>query len=211
MFTRLSNFTYGNYKIANIQADALDENMEILIHIQKYEQQSLRLLLGDKTYTDFMANVELESGYYKVKADSDPKWDLLLNGTSYPATALNSGCHYDSLIDKNIKWSGLVKKVATIQEKDVIESLMAPYIFYYWSLNTRTLNLGTGEGRVDSKSATQESSKNKRIDAWNEFVQWASHGYSCTDVSLMKFLEDHLDLFPEVNKIALNPLTYYDI
>lgn len=196
MFTRLSNFTYGNYAIANIQVNSVDDDLSLKIQIQKYEQQCLRLLLGDTTYEAFMDEVELDSdGYYKLKSTAPEKWGWLVNGKLYD----------------NRKWSGLVKKVAVIQDKDILETLMAPYIFYYWSLNTRTLNLGTGEGRLDSKSSTQESSKNKRIDAWNEFVQWASFGYSCTNVSLNSFLCSHPDDFPEANLVTLNPLNYYDL
>ena len=212
MFTRLSNFTYGNYRIANIQADALDDNIELLIHIQKYEQESLRLLLGDSTYEEFISNLELDSnGFYKVKSTADQKWDWLLNGKSYTATTVDSGCNCGCQNNENLHWTGLVKKVATIQDKDVFETLMASYIFYNWSLNYRTLNLGVGEGRSDSKSATPESSKNKRVDAWNEFVQWAYFGYSCTNVSLSKFLQNHKEEFPNVNEIFLQPMTYYDI
>jgi len=212
MFTKLSNFTYGNYRIANIQADALDNNFELLIHIQKYEQESLRLLLGDSLYEEFISNLELDSdGFYKVKSTADQKWNWLLNGTSYIATALGSGCNCGCQNNENHYWGGLVKKVATIQNKDVFETLMAYYIFYNWSLNYRTSNLGIGEGRSNSKSATQESSKNKRVDAWNEFVRLAYFGYSCTDVSLLKFLQDHKEEFPNVNEFYLQPMTYYDI
>lgn len=201
MFTRPSNFTYGNYRIANIQADALDDNIELLIHIQKYEQESLRLLLGDSTYEDFLSNLEKDDdGFHKVKSGTDEKWGWLLNGKSF---TIDGDC--------NLYWSGLVKKVATIQEKDVFETLMAPYIFYYWSLNYRTLNLGVGEGKSESKSATQESSKNKRADAWNEYVQWAHFGYSNTNVSLSEFIYNHKDEFPNVPEISLQTMTYYDI
>lgn len=207
MFTRLSNFTYGNYRIANIDADALDNNIELLIQIQKYEEASLRLLLGDATYEDFMSNVELDAGFYKLKTDADEKWGWLLNGKTF--TPSESECNCPNT--EEIYWTGLVKKVATIQEKDVFESLMAPYIFFYWSLNNRTLNLGIGEGRSESKSATPESSKNKRVDAWNEFVQWAHYGFSCTNISLSKFLKNHKEEFPNVREICLKTMTYYDI
>ena len=201
MFTRISNFTYGNYRIANIQDDALDSNIELLVQIQKYEQESLRLLLGDSTYEDFLSNLEKDDdGFHKVKSGADEKWGWLLNGKSF---TIDGDC--------NLYWSGLVKKVATIQEKDVFETLMAPYIFYYWSLNYRTLNLGVGEGKSESKSATQESSKNKRADAWNEYVQWAHFGYSSTNVSLSRFLDNHKDEFPNVPEISLQTMTYYDI
>lgn len=197
MFTRTSNFTYGNYQIANIQEGGDSLNLALKIHIQKYDSNCLRELLGITTYSGLMDNVEDDGeGYYKIKeAAKDTKWDWLLNGKTYNSYA----------------WSGLIKKVAKVAEADIYETMMAPYVFFFWSLNNRTLNLGTGEGRLDSKSATQESSRNKRVDAWNEFVQWAYFGYSSTDVSLMSFLETYKDDFPDVKPFALNTMTYYDI
>lgn len=214
MFTRLSNFTYGNTAIANVTIDTLLDNVDLLIHIQKYEEQCLRFLLGDITFAALITNVELDSdGFYKVKSGADDKWNWLLNGTSYTASALDSvcscGCQLNNSTNRN--WTGLVKKVATILSKDVIETLMAGYIFYNWSLNYRTLNVGVGEIKSDSKSGQTVSSKDKRVDAFNEYVRWAHYGFSCTNVSLSKFLEDHKTEFPEVNEICLTPLTYYDI
>lgn len=212
MFTRPSNFTYGNYKIANIVADSLDNSLELLVHIQKYEQASLRLCLGDSTYEEFINKLEPDAnGFYKLKEDAEEKWGWLLDGHSYLPSQNHKHYNCGCLPDQNVRWSGLVKKVATVKEIYVYESMMASYIFYYWSLDHRTLNLGTGEGRIESKAAIPESSKNKRIDAWNEFIQWAHYGYSCTNVSLSRFLEDHKAEFPNVNEIDFKPLTYYDL
>jgi hypothetical protein len=203
MFTRLSNFNYGNYRIANIQEDTLGNNTEFLIQIQKYENEALKMLLGVPTYEQFMSNLKLDNdGFWEVKEESDGKWKSLMNG--------------DSFVDvdgenRTVYWSGLVKKVATIQDVDVFESMMASYIYFYWSLNNRTSNFGVGEGRSESKNAIPESTKNKRVDAWNEFVQWAYYGYSSTNVSLSKFLKNHVVEFPDANEICLQPITYYDI
>ncbi len=214
MFTRLSNFTYGNYKIAGIDATTLDSNVEMQIHIQKFEEQGLRLLLGDTIYTQLMTKVELDGKYWKIKtANANTVWDWLLNGKTYTAdeteaSVCGCGCHSN---DTNRVWKGLVKKVATVQEKDVYESIMAPYLFFYYSLNSRTLNLGIGEGRLDAKNVIPESSKNKRVDAWNDFVQWASFGYSCTNVSLFQLLNHYKEDFPEWNPIIMNTMNYYDL
>lgn len=201
MFTRLSNFTYGNYQIANLTSTEMNVDVQLTIQIQKYETECLRMMLGDVLYNDFMSNLELDSdGYWKVKATSDIKWDWLLNGHEY----LNNECVFN--------WDGLVKKVATVKDKDVIETMMALYVFYKYSLNTRTLNTGTGESKLNADNTTQESSSNKRVDAWNEFVQWADFGFSKSNVSLNQFLADNTELYgKECSFTCLNTMTYYDI
>lgn len=200
MFTRLSNFTYGNYQIANLTATEVNVDVQLKIQIQKYEKQCLRLMLGDELYTTFMSNLELDSdGYWKTKASADVKWDHLLNGYSYQ----NGEC--------DRVWDGLVKKVATIESTDVFETMMAPYVFFFYSLNTRTLNTGTGEGKMTADNTTQDTSKNKRADAWNEFVQWADFGFSKSNVSLNQFLCDNQDLYGKTCFTCLNTITYYDI
>jgi len=201
MFTRLSNFTYGNYQIANVTATEVNTDVQLNIQIQKYETECLRMMLGDELYAEFMSNLELDSdGFWKVKDDSDDKWTWLLNGYSYQ----NGDC--------NRVWDGLVKKVATVQGKEVIETMMALYVFYKYSLNTRTLNTGTGEAKMNADNTTQESSKNKRVDAWNEFVQWAVFGFSKSNVSLNQFLADNTELYgKECLFTCLNTMTYYDI
>lgn len=209
MFTRLSNFAYGNYQIANITSDTEPEkNIALTIHIQKYETECLKLLLGGQLYEELMDNVELENGYWKLKLDADEKWGRLINGCSFEKTA-DDIC-FGNNSDSTLFWKGLVTKVAEIDSKEILESLMAPYIFFYWSLHTRTMNLGTGEGRGESKSATQESSKNKRIDAWNEFVQWADYGFTQNEVSLSRFLKNHKGDFNVVSP-CLKTMTYYDL
>lgn len=202
MFTRLSNFSYGNYQIANLTATEMNVDTQLLIHIQKYENECLQLLLGARLYDEFMSQLDLDGLYWKLKSTAEAKWGWLLNGKTYQ-------CENSSTTSK--KWNGLVKKVAVIQEKEVFESLMASYVFFYYSLNTRTLNTGAGEAKLKTDNTTQESSKNKRVDAWNEFVQWSYFGISETNVSLYEFLCAHTAEFGEICFPALNTMTYYDI
>lgn len=201
MFTRLSNFTYGNYQIANLTSAEVNVDVQLMIQIQKYETECLRMMLGDVLYADFMSNLELDSdGFWKLKSSANEKWEWLLNGYSYQ----NGDC--------DITWRGLVITVATIQDKEVIETMMASYVFYKYSLNTRTLNTGTGEGKLTADNTTQERSSNKRVDAWNEFVQWAGFGSSKSNVSLNQFLADNTELYgKECFFTCLNTMTYYDI
>jgi len=201
MFTRLSNFSYGNYQIANLTATEMNVDTQLLIQIQKYETECLQLLLGASLYDQFMSQLDLDGLYWKLKDGVDAKWGWLLNGRTYESDSIST----------SKKWNGLVKKVAVIQEKEVFESLMASYIFFQYSLNTRTLNTGAGEAKLKTDNTTQENSKNKRVDAWNEFVQWSYYGISETNVSLYEFLNTHTTEFGEIHFPALNTMTYYDI
>jgi hypothetical protein len=214
MFTRISNFSYGAYKIANIDEVAVSNNIELKLHILKYEEEFLRMYLGDCLYSDLMDNVELDSdGYWKLKSGAAEKWGWLLNGRTYTATSLTSGCgcsSHSSSCDKH-KWDGLVKKIATIESVDVFETIMASYIFYHWSLDNRTLNLGVGEGNITAQNTTQASTANKRCDAWNKMVQDVDYGYTNTRVSLNQFLRGHPEEFTNAELVCLTPMTYYDI
>lgn len=208
MFTRLSQFTYGNYVIPNIDAVAINNNTALLIHIQKYEQEALRMVIGDCLYEEFISNLEKdESGFYIVKEGADEKWDWLLNGHNYESNSTGCGCGC-GLSECNKKtWKGIITEVAEVQEKEIIESILAPYVFFKWSQNYRTINTGVGEAKGSASGTTQESSANKRTDAWNEFVEKISF----SQTSLYCFLSDHKYLFPEAKTVCLNTITYWDI
>lgn len=214
MFTRLSQFTYGNYQIANIDTTAINNNTALLIHIQKEEENALRMVMGECLYNDLMDNVEKDAnGYYIVKEDADDKWKWLVNGHSYDATSssCNCGCGCDSGKCSKHVWRGLFYKVATVESVDVYESILAPYVFYQWSLNYRTLNTGVGEAKGIAQNTTQATASDKRVDAWNEFVQAISFGYPNSRVSLYQFLSEHRELFSDYQTVCLNTMTYWDI
>lgn len=212
MFTRLSQFTYGNYVIPNIDVSITNNNSALLIHIQKYEEEGLRMAIGDCLYDELMLNIEVgEDGFYKLKNDVDAKWGWLLNGRNYDAPSNTCGCGCGGGKCGKRKWDGLVKKVATVKTKDVFESILAPYVFYNWSLNYRTLNTGVGEAKGIADGTIPQSSANKRIDAWNEFVQNISFGFAGSRVSLYQFLSDHKTEFPDFKASCFNTITYWDI
>jgi hypothetical protein len=211
MFTRLSNFSYGSYRIANIDSGCTTgANIEMNIHLQKYEQDFLRTVLGECLYSELLENLETDSNvYYKLKSTADPKWSWLVNGKSYTAISSNCGCSSTSC--STHKWDGLIKKVASIDTVSVWETIMAPYIYFHWALNYRTLNLGVGEGSGTSNGASQENTSKKRVDAWNEIVQSVHYGFPNGRVSLNQFLQDHQTEFPTAQTVCLTPMTYYDI
>lgn len=213
MFTRISQFTYGNYQIPNIQTEAVNNNSALLIHIQKYEEEGFRMAIGDCLYDDFISNLKVDDkGYYILKDDVDEKWGWLLNGRKYDAPSNNCGCGCGGGNCGKRKWDGIVKTVATISEDvEVKESILAPYVFYKWSLNYRTLNTGVGEGKGVADGTIAVSSSDKRVDAWNEFVQKVSFGFVGSRVSLYQFLNDHKTEFPEFQSACFKTITYWDI
>lgn len=212
MFTRISQFTYGNYVIPNIKTETTNNNSALLIHIQKYEEEALRMVIGDCLYDELMENIEIgNDGFYKLKDNVDEKWGWLLNGRKYDAVNTNCGCGCGGGNCGKRKWDGLVKTVANISDVAVKESILAPYVFYQWSLNYRTLNTGVGEAKGVSDGTIPQPSANKRIDAWNEFVKNVSHGFAGSRVSLYCFLNDHKTEFPDFTGPCLNTITYWDI
>jgi hypothetical protein len=207
MFTRISNFTYGAYRIANIDTIGANNNIDLRIHIQKNENECLRLILGECLYRDLMTNVELDTeGYYKLKSGADPKYDWLLNGHEYedPDCTCDANC-------TNKYWQGLVREVAKIEGKAIYETVMSSYVYFNWSLAYRTLNLGVGEGKGTAANTTEENTKHKRVDAWNKLVQDVAFGFQNANVSLFEFLDHFKDDYPTAERVCFKTMTYYDI
>lgn len=214
MFTRISQFTYGEYHIPNIDTVSNSNDTALMIHIQKYEEEALRMAVGDCLYDDLMSNLELdENGYWKSKEDTNEKWNWLLNGHKYdaPSTNCNCGCGCNSGKCNKHVWSGLVSKVATTKEADVYESILAPYVYFNWNMNYRTLSTGVGEAKGVAQNTVLVPSREKRVDAWNKYIQNIAFGFPNSKVSLYQFLSEHKDLFPEYQTVCFKPITYWDI
>lgn len=205
MFTRISNFTYGAYRIANIDTVGANNNIELILHIQKFENECLRLILGECLYEDLMSNVEKDAdGYYKLKDSVDAKYGWLLFGHKY-----EDGCYCDSQC-KNKIWQGLVRQIAEIENTKIFETIMSSYIYFHWSLNYRTLNVGVGEAKGSASNTVVENTRNKRVDAWNKMVQDVAFGFTNANVSLYQFLDNFKDDFPTGERVCFKTMTYYD-
>ena len=208
MFTPVSNFTYGNYRIANINLDTIDENVELQIHIQKYEAEAFRVSIGQEMYAELLTKLDTGVNGFTVKATAEQKWKDLVNGVTYVNT--NTSCN-GCPSGINVRWRGFVNEVAVIGTGVVRESIFASYIFYKWALNHRTLNFGTGNGTLKSNAVKSEPYKTKIVDSWNEFVKYIDFGESCTMVSLNQYLQAHKADFPTMQLMDFNTMTYYDI
>lgn len=203
MFTRLSNFSYGNYKITNIEEKVLNNQTELLIHIQKKEKEFLQLALGNKLYTELMQNLELdENGYWKIIEGADDKWTKLVYGDKPQDD--------EECCSKDKVWNGLIYPIATIKGIDVIESILTPWLYYFWSLDNRTLPSGVGEFKGNAQGVTMASSSNKRVDAWNEFVKFVDYG-DHRNKSLFQYLRCHFSDYNVCENLHLKTMTYYDI
>ena len=214
MFTRFSQFTYGQFHIPNIDTERINNKTALNIHIQKYEEEGLRLAFGDCLYDDFMTNLERDDdGYYNLKDGAEDKWKWLLNGHTYENnknSGCNCGCGCTGKCKKSV-WKGIVTKVAVVEDKEVYESLLAPYIYFNWNTNYRTFSTGVGEAKGVAQNTVLVPSREKRVDAWNDYIRLVSVGFPNSYVSLHQFLQDHKDLFPEYETVCFNPITYWDI
>ncbi|UYW01791.1 hypothetical protein K5I29_02380 [Flavobacterium agricola] len=177
--------------IPNITETQNSNKTEVLIHIQKYEKEILEFVLGPVLYVELLENLETDDeGYYKLKDTAEDKWKWLVNGQIY------GSCN-------KLRWEGLVFEVAKVNKQPLLETVMAPYIFYQWLLKERSVSTGVGEIKGEPQGGVSVTSKHKRTDAWNTFV---GHAYS-----LNRFMQFYCDLFPNFKCVELNPQNYYDL
>lgn len=148
---------------------------------------------------------ELDS--YIVSGNLDPlapqKWLNLVNGVEYTKG------------DTTYKWDGLIYTEGTKNQ-----SLLAYYVYYYWLLNEQQKQTGVGTVSLQSKNATNVNATQTLVNVWNNFV--TLYQFDCEDVyeyyyntdrffpfwvssdssnyvSLLKFLNDNEDDYPEAS------------
>lgn len=131
------------------------------------------------------------------------KWLDLVNGKTYTKGA------------KSVRWQGLTYTDGTFDC-----SLLAYFVYYYWLIGHSSSLTGVGEGVGTAKNFTNVNVNQRIVITWNAFVQMYQgnlrydrsifhHGYYpywyenylCTDfVSLITFLEDHPEDYPNATK-----------
>lgn len=172
--------------------------------VDNYARLLLKNALGYSNFNDLDSNVTngvLDSG-------APQKWLDLVNGVEYE----KDGITYS--------WQGLVFEEGTKRQ-----SLLVPYVYYYWLLNEQQKQSGVGTVVVNTKNATNVNATQTLVNAWNDFV--TLYQYDCEDyyryfynisidfpywwsndstnyVSLVKFLRDNEDNYPDA------PLNRYE-
>jgi len=210
-------FFTGDIFVPNLNEKC--DNLHFFEWIERWEEQCLRIVLGDCLYEEFMAQFEWDdiSEKYVLIEGADEKWDWLLNGHSYTEDDISErstfkflgcDCGCNQMNCKNLYWGGLLKvkqrRIPSIniggQSANAImikSSLIAYYVYWLWCLRTDSFTSSTGEQVADVKNATRISNEHQRIDAHNKFVSMVQGCERSGTVGLYRFLQDFQNLYPE--------------
>ena len=189
------------YYVPNVEELNSRSKEDLLLYIDQYVRLCLQDALG---YTLFK---ELDS--YIVNGNLQPnapqKWLNLVNGAEYTEH------------DRTYYWKGLKYNEGAFKV-----SLLTPFVFYHWLLDNQAKMSGMGEVVLEAKNAINASSNQRLTKSWNTFVQlyqdknyhynrcvWFYEGVRVIDwmenntnndfVSLVKFLYDNKEDYPDAN------------
>jgi hypothetical protein len=122
-------------------------------NLEQYIDERCRLLLqmalGSELFTDLDDNIT--NG--ELDDDAPQKWKDLVNGVTYTKDG------------KDYVWKGLLQTEGTFKN-----SLLTPYVYYYWLKGNISSVLGVGEVITNGKNATNINSTQRLIETWNNFV-----------------------------------------
>lgn len=220
MFTDKTFYT-GDIFIPNLEEKC--NNLNFFEWIDLWEEQCLRLTLGDCVYNDLVEQMVFDEilQKYVLKETAEEKWDWLLNGHKYTKDDISdqslnfypfnySNCGYGciGLNCNSYHWDGIVKLLdrriaeTTINGQTangivVKKSYLAYYVYWQWALNEDTFTSGTGEQKANVKGGERVSNAHKRINAYNKFVSMVIDCNSHGKVGLYRFTQDFRNLFPE--------------
>ena len=132
--------------------------------------------------------------------DIPQKWIDLVNGATYE--------------HQNVSfiWNGLKYSKGTFKG-----SIMADFVYYHWLVENVSYMTGTGDTKANPKGATSVNPTQRVVRVWNDFVeQYQKDGFGfCnpydvyygyfnqiqkTDVSLIQFLTDNNEVYPNSNR-----------
>lgn len=130
------------------------------------------------------------------------KWIDLINGTTYEKNGVT------------LIWNGLIYSKGTYKG-----SLLADYVYYYWLTEMASYMTGVGDAKANPKGANLVNPTQRVVNTWNDFVK-AYQGFNgyCSDISynnlvhslmdynnetnssLLRFLSDHNEVYPNENR-----------
>lgn len=220
MFTDKTFYT-GDIFIPNLEESC--NNLSFDEWRVQYEEECLRITLGDCLYNDLLEQIEWneDSQKYVLKEAVEEKWDWLVNGHVYtkdditdqslnfsPYNYSNCGCGCVDLNCDSYHWDGIVKlldrripakTINGVTANGIIKktSFLANYVYWKWALNEDSFTSGTGEQVADVKGGTRISNAHKRINAYNKFVSMVIDCNSHGKVGLYRFVQDFGNLYPE--------------
>lgn len=159
----LIDITYFNSSSVNIpNTDAPDVRSRLTNLITEREPELLERLLGYALAEAFKTGIAAQTPVQK--------WIDLRDGKVY------------TINGKTVKWKGL----NTVTPKD---SIIANYVWYWWSRNNATNSTGIGETSNKADNATRVSPAPKQSVVWSRIRNWS--------VDLYVFLENNQTDYPE--------------
>jgi len=186
-----------------IEADSKSfAELELLI------DEKCRLLLLSFLTKEQVTELEsyLAYGLLPVPPTGVPaKWVQLINGTTYVKN------------DVTLIWNGLIYSKGTYKG-----SLLADYVYYYWLTENVSYMTGVGDAKANPKGASLVIPTQRIVNTWNDFVKayqsdygrgWVDYDYRMSgvypwcwnyaqnaEVSLIQFLQDHDETYPNPNR-----------
>ncbi len=209
------NDTYFNSpkrEVANLN----EPDSKSFAELESLIDEKCRLLLLDFLTIEQVQDLEtyLVNGLLPENAQStnplDPDyvptmWLELIKGVNYEVN------------DVNLKWNGLAYSLGTYKG-----SLLADYVYSFWLESQVSYMTGVGDAKGNPKGANLVNPTQKWVKAWNDFVlayqgnnyyfadRWFYGGlfYSMypycyknnQEVSLLQFLSDNNDVYPNENR-----------
>lgn len=226
MYFLNNSFFTGDIFIPNLE-ETCTKNVEFYKLMSKWEKEALELSFGKCLSDELLDQFEIVDGEggkeYRLKEDSDPKWDYLVNGRKYAETdelvsdfADLSGCGcgcYEGKCEYH-NWEGIVRQQTIILgggEVTYKESFLAYYVYYMWCFNNASKTTGVGEQLPQAANSIGVTNHAKRIVAWNYFYSWVR---GCTKggiIGLHRFIKEHSDSFENFEEICFKNQNIYGI
>lgn len=154
------SYFIGEINIPNVNQTEIGGLVDLFI--QKYEPEFLQSALGYELAQQFTAGIAMPT--------PDQKW-----------LDLRDGAEYTDYAGKVRKWKGLVIAVPK-------QSIIANYIYYWFSRNKYTQTTSMGEVKSTVENSVPISPGEKMARAWNEM--------SAGVCALGDFLDAKVDVYP---------------
>lgn len=156
-------YFHTNINIPNLDSSYISENLNNFII--EYEPEILLYLLGLNLYNTYIAN------------PTDSRFIVLTNGITYTTTT-----------GEQKKWRGLKTVIGSNKY-----SLIAYYVYYFYTRNEVTNTTGVGEAINKTSNATRVSPIQKQTLVWNKMLDWIYELYD--------FLDANKQTYPEWNNM----------
>lgn len=165
----------GEINLPNTNQTAVQENIDFLI--SKREPELLIALFGYAMYKAFIAGL--------LEDPVPQRWVDLRDGVDYTDT------------DGTLRhWMGLVAV-----DGEVKESLIANYVYYWFTRKEATQTTGVGEVVTKTENSARVSPMAKQVRVWNEMVDWIAELFNFLQVKKEDYPEWKPDIIGEFDYI----------